>query len=94
MILARDVFGSSGSALLNKGTRLTMTMGRRLKNWGVPFVSIEGEEEHQEEKTAIEISPEEIRLQLEKKFADVSVNPVMQELFNAVYTFKTKSTTR
>jgi hypothetical protein len=93
MILARDVHGSSGSALLNKGTRLTMTMGRRLKNWGVPFVCIEGKEEHQEEKPAIEISPEEIRQHLEEKFADVLDKPVMQELFNAVYTFKTKSTT-
>lgn len=94
MILARDVYGSSGSALLNKGTRLTMTMGRRLKNWGVPFVCIEGEEERQEEKPALEISSEEIRQQLEEKFADVMDNPVMQKLFNAVYTFKTNSNTR
>ena len=91
MVLAREVYGASGSALLNKGTKLTVTMGRRLKNWGIPFVCIEGEEEHQEEKPAIEISPEKIREQLEEKFIDVRNDPTMQKLFNAVFTFKTKS---
>lgn len=91
MILAREVYGASGSALLNKGTKLTVTMGRRLKNWGIPFVCIEGKEEHQEEKPAIEISPEEIREQLEEKFVDVMDDPTMQKLFNAVYSFKTRS---
>ena len=91
MVLAREVYGSSGSALLNKGTKLTVTMGRRLKNWGIPFVCIEGEEEHQEEKPAIEISPEEIREQLEEKFVDVMNDPTMQKLFNAVYSFKTQN---
>ena len=91
MVLAREVYGASGSALLNKGTKLTVTMGRRLKNWGIPFVCIEGEEEHQEEKPAIEISPEEIREQLEEKFIDVMNDPTMQKLFNAVYSFKTRS---
>lgn len=91
MVLAREVYGASGSALLNKGTKLTVTMGRRLKNWGIPFVCIEGEEEHKEEKPAIEISPEEIREQLEEKFVDVMGDPTMQKLFNAVYSFKTQS---
>lgn len=91
MVLARDVYGTSGSALLNKGTKLTVTMGRRLKNWGVPFVCIEGEEEHEEEKPLIEISPEEIRKQLEEKFADVMQDATMQELFQTIFTFKTQS---
>lgn len=91
MILARDVCGSSGSALLNKGTKLTLTMGRRLKNWGIPFVCIEGEEVHKEQKPSIEISPEEVRKHLETKFADVMDNPIMQELFTAVFKFKTHS---
>ncbi len=91
MVLAREVYGSSGSALLNKGTKLTVTMGRRLKNWGISFVCIEGKEEHKEKKPSIEVSPEEIREQLQVKFADVMDDPTMQKLFNAVYTFKTRS---
>lgn len=89
MTLARDVCGTSGSALISKGTKLTVTMGRRLKNWGVTYVCIEGEEEHKEEKTIIEISPEKVKEQLEAQFADVINNPVMKTLLRAVYTFKT-----
>lgn len=88
MLLARDVCGSSGNALLGKGIELTVTMGRRLKNWGVSFVYVEGEEEHKEEEPSVEVSPEEVRKQLEGKFADVLNNPIMQELFTAVYNFK------
>ena len=89
MILARDVCGTSGSALLSKGIKLTVTMGRRLKNWGVTYVCIEGEEEQKEEKPVIEISPKEVKEQLEAKFADVIDNPIMNTLLRAVYTFKT-----
>lgn len=89
MTLAKDVCGSSGSALLSKGIKLTKNMGRRLKNWGVTFVCIEGEEEHTEEKPVREFQPEEVKEQLETKFVDVMDNPIMKTLFKAVYTFKT-----
>lgn len=89
MILAKDVYGSSGSALLSKGIKLTQNMGRRLKNWGVTYVCIEGEEEHTEEKPVVEIPPEEVKEQLETKFADVMDNPIMRTLLKAVFTFKT-----
>ncbi len=89
MVLAKDVCGSSGSALLNKGTRLTVAMGRRLKNWGVTYVCIDGEEERKEEKPHLEISPEEVKKGLDAKFADVIGYPVMKSLFDAVYAFKT-----
>ena len=89
MILARDVYGTSGSALLSKGTTLTETMGRRLKNWGVTYVSIEGEEEQKQEKPIIEISPEEVKEELEAKFVDVIDNPIMKTLLKAVFTFRT-----
>lgn len=89
MILARDVCGTSGSALLTKETKLTETMGRRLKNWGVTYVCIEGEEEQKREKPIIEISPEEVKEQLEAKFVDVIDNPIMKTLLRAAYTFKT-----
>jgi hypothetical protein len=90
MVLAREVCGASGSALLNKGTVLTVTMGRRLKNWGVPYVCIDGEEDHAEEKPNVDVSPEEVHQILSAKFADVIENPVMKELFTAVYSFKSR----
>ena len=90
MFLARDVCGTSGSALLAKGTKLTETMGRRLKNWGVTYVCIEGEEEQKQEKPILEISPEQVKEQLESKFVDVIDNPIMKTLLLAVYNFKTR----
>ncbi len=50
MVLARDVASTSGNVLLGKGTALTPAMGRRLKNWGIFFVYIEGEEESEERR--------------------------------------------
>jgi len=88
MVLARDVSSTSGNVLLGKGTTLTPALGRRLKNWGIFFVYIEGEEESQEEEAAVEISPEEIKEQLEQKFEGVLQNPIMHKLFEIVYEFK------
>ena len=90
MVLAKDVCGSTGSALISKGTRLTVAMGRRLKNWGVAYVCIEGEEERKEEKPLIEISPEQVKNELQAKFADVIDNQIMKIVFDAVYAFKTR----
>jgi len=73
MVLARDVASTSGNVLLGKGTALTPAMGRRLKNWGIFFVYIEGEEESEEQAAAVEISPD---------------SPIMEKIFNAVFEFK------
>lgn len=91
MILAKDVNGASGNALLGKGTTLSSTMGRRLKNWGIPFVYIEGEEENQEESEESEVSPEEIKAELEKRFEGIIKIPRMTDIFNAVLKFKKTS---
>ncbi|MCU0609872.1 MAG: hypothetical protein MUF22_08925, partial [Chitinispirillaceae bacterium] len=45
MVLAREVQSLSGSVLVNKGTVLTAALGRRLTNWGIPSVFIEGDED-------------------------------------------------
>ncbi len=90
MILDRDVRGSSGNILVNKGTKLTAAMGRRLKNWGVASVFIEGEEEIVEKEESVEVSSSDIREQLEIKFADYLDNPKMKELLTAVYNFKSQ----
>jgi hypothetical protein len=88
MVLAKDVTGTSGSVLLAKGTVLTTAMGRRLKNWGVLFVSIEGEETAAEAASAVKVSPEEVRALLEKKFEKVMASEIMKKIFAAVYKFK------
>ncbi|MBD3315579.1 MAG: hypothetical protein GF344_07315 [Chitinivibrionales bacterium] len=88
MILARDVCGTSGSVLLGNGTPLSAALGRRLKNWGIDFVYVEGEEETEEHTTAADATPKEIKAHLEKKFSRVIDNPIMQQIFTAVYQYR------
>jgi hypothetical protein len=88
MVLAKDVCGTSGSVLLAKGTILTAAMGRRLKNWGVQFVHIEGEDDSLGQGSVATVSPEEVRAHLEKKFSRVMASEVMKKIFAAVYKFK------
>ena len=85
MILAREVRGRSGNVLLNKGVAIDTFMGRRLKNWDVHFVHVEGEGEDAEEKCAAQVSPEVVREGLEKKFSNVMHDPVMKQIFAAVF---------
>lgn len=91
MVLDRDVRGSSGNILLNRGTSLTAAMGRRLKNWGISAVFVEGEEDVVEKEESVEIAPTEILEHLKAKFVDFLDNPKMNELLTAVYTFKSTS---
>jgi hypothetical protein len=88
MILAGDICGPSGNVLLGKGTKLSATIGRRLKNWGISFVEIEGQEEQKKEEPIDEESQEEFGKTLRIKFADVMQNPIMKEIFNAIIEFK------
>lgn len=87
-VLARDVCGSSGNILLGKGTSMTVSMGRRLKNWGVLFVYVEGKEEHEARKNEPHVSAEEIRKQLEEKFVDVLQSRAMHAILDAVCDFR------
>jgi hypothetical protein len=43
-IIAIDVTSPSGNVLIGKGTAITPAMGRRLRNWGIAYVYIVGEE--------------------------------------------------
>jgi len=88
MILAKEVCGASGSVLLAKGTALTTAMGHRLKNWGVLFVHVEGEDSSPSQTEGIGLSPENVRQDLERKFSKVMGNELMKKLFTEVYTFK------
>jgi len=93
MVLAKEVCGTSGSILLAKGTMLTASMGHRLKNWGVQFVYVDGEEDSAQAGAAGAVSPEEIRTQLEEKFSRVIGNEIMKKIFAAVYKFKIQHNT-
>ena len=88
MVLAKDVTGTTGNALLGAGTKLTASMGRRLKNWGVTIVYIEGDDENSEEMSKEESSPEKNRELLVERFEGVLENNNMNILFNAVLDFQ------
>jgi hypothetical protein len=87
MMLGRDITSTSGNTLLGKGTKLSSALGRRLKNWGISFVYIEGEEESLQKEHVVVVSPEEVRAGLINKFAGHENDPLMQKLFTAVYEF-------
>jgi hypothetical protein len=88
MILSKDVCGPSGNILLSAGTQISAAIGRRLKNWGILLVSVEGEEPDQQSDETERISPEDLKKHLEYKFEGRLNNPVMEKIFNAVYDFR------
>jgi hypothetical protein len=88
MILGRDLCGSSGNILLSKGTPLSAALGRRLKNWGIDFVYVEGDEISQQQESTASISPEELRRCLMDKFSNVINNPLMKQIFVATYQYR------
>ncbi len=87
-VLCREVCGTSGNVLLTKGTVLSQALGRRLQNWGITSVYVEGEEEQRPEENTITVSPEKLMQHLTDKFSRVIKNPYMQKIFDAVYRFR------
>ena len=94
MTLAREVNGSSGNTLLTKGTPLTKALGRRLQNWGIISVFVDGEEETALQESAVAVSPENLLKHLTEKFAKTIQSPHMKTIFDAVYQFRVKKTVR
>jgi hypothetical protein len=90
MVLGREVCGAGGNTLLTKGTVLSKALGRRLQNWGIASVYIEGEEELLQEENTVAVSPEALREHLTEKFAKTLNNPYMQIIFDAVYRYRLK----
>ena len=88
MILGREVCGAGGNTLLNKGTVLSKALSRRLQNWGITYVYIEGEEELPQEENTVSVSPEALQEHLTEKFEKVLNNPYMQKIFDAVYRYR------
>lgn len=88
MVLGQNVCGPSGNILLMKGISLTAALGRRLKNWRISFIYIEGEEDTLLEDTVNCISPDELKLHLASKFSRVIHNPIMKKIFVATYQYR------
>jgi hypothetical protein len=88
MVLAKDVCGPSGNVLLAAGTKLTPSLGRRLKNWGVYFVTIQSDDNPASAENAPRISSEEIRKKLADKFSDALNDTLMKKIFDAVLSYK------
>lgn len=94
MVLEREVCGAGGNTLLTKGTVLSKALGRRLKNWGITFVFVEGEEELHKEENKVAVSPEALKEHLSEKFADTLNNPNMRKIFDAVYRYRLKKNSK
>ena len=88
MILGKEVSGSSGNVLLSKGTPLSAALGRRLANWGITALYIEGNEDSLLEENTVSVSPEVLKEQLINKFSNVIDNPIMKQFFVAVYHYR------
>ena len=86
--LAREVLGVSGNVLLKKGVTVSPALGRRLKNWGINIIHIEGEDETEEAQGLVTVSPEEIKSALEKKFSEVISNDIMKQIFDSTLEFR------
>jgi hypothetical protein len=88
MVLAKDVCRTSGNILLGAGTKLTSSMGRRLKNWDIHFVHIESEDEPTPQENTPRISQEEITVMLKNKFSNVMDSQLMKKIFAAAAQYK------
>lgn len=82
MILEKPVMGTGGNVLLNEGVVLKASMIGRLKNWNIPSVSVQSDEEEVEEE-AETVSIEYKTQQLDDTFADVMDNPIMKIVYDA-----------
>jgi len=77
MVLAKPIVGNSGNILLNEGVILKKSMIPRLKNWDVPFVSVQSEVESVEEVAAPVVVEYKSDV-LDEVFKDVIKNPIMK----------------
>jgi hypothetical protein len=88
-LIAADVMSPSGNVLIPKGAAITPAMGRRLRNWGIAYVYIEGEERHtggsagSTARSAIETKSE-----LYDMFFGTLDSANMRKIFDAVCNYK------
>ena len=91
MILAKPLMGSSGNILLNEGVVLKQSMISRLKNWDVPLVTVQSDQETVEE-TAAPVAVEFKTEALDAVFSNVIKNPIMKIIYEATRDYLNKNT--
>ena len=90
-VAAQDIHSSSGNVLVLKGTTLSPALGKRLKNWGISDIFIEGENEAAEESCDVIVSSgDKIRDDLAERFSGTLNHASMKKIFEAVCAHKTK----
>jgi hypothetical protein len=87
-ITAVAVTGPSGNTLLGKGAKVTPAIGRRLRNWGIMHVHVEGEKDDEHNIMVKKQSPIEIKSELYDMFYGTLDNARMRKLFHAVCEYK------
>lgn len=88
MVLADDIIGPTGGVLMQAGMEISPSLGRRLKNWDVTFLYVEGSSDEEDGGPVEELSREDVAAVLESKFSHCKDNPKMRLLFEAVVDFK------
>ncbi|MDR0330983.1 MAG: hypothetical protein LBH93_04660 [Chitinispirillales bacterium] len=90
-VAADDVVSPSGNVLLNRGAPVTPAMGRRLRNWGIAYVYIEGEDNPDKGVTPGGAKSEvEIKSELYDMFLGTLDSANMRKIFDAVCNYKIK----
>jgi hypothetical protein len=82
-IAAEDVASPSGNVLVGRGAAITPALGRRLRNWGIDFVCVEGEDKAGESVRESLVSPVRIKSELYDKFLGTLDNAHMRKIFDA-----------
>ncbi|GBU23097.1 hypothetical protein R80B4_03013 [Fibrobacteres bacterium R8-0-B4] len=89
-VIAIDVTSPSGNVLMNKGAAITPAMGRRLRNWGIAYVYIEGEAGRSGSAVSRGRSAIETKSELYDMFFGTLDSANMKKLFDAVCNYKIK----
>jgi len=87
-VIAADVVSPSGNVLMNKGAAITPAMGRRLRNWGIAYVYIEGEEGQGGSAGSKARSAVETKSELYDMFYGTLDSANMRKIFDAVCSYK------
>jgi len=88
-VIAADVCSPAGQVLLNEGAPITPSMGKRLRNWGIAHVFIEGGADDSEQDVVAEaVSPVRIKSGLYGMFLGTLDSPYMTKIFNAACEYK------
>ena len=88
MILTADVCGPAGNVILKSGTTLSEAVGRRLANWGVTKVYVEGVDESLPIKPTTSDTGVKMQAHLKAKFEKCMGNPIMAKLYESVLSYR------